>query len=280
MIIHLENGRLGNLLFQYVGLKKIFPKNKLIFIGHNNLQDFFENIYENFSFIKIINQTFFRLLKFTIFVLIKIRLLGVIVESQNCKKYKIIIKKGLLRSIIVSHDNFFQHKNVISKINNPPLLKSIFLNRGLNWLYKKKINLKKKIVFIHIRRGDYLHYPLKEFAAVLDVNWYRQAIKLIKKNLRNPIFILMSDDKSYLKKIFKESSSVFISYNKPEIDLSIMSYCNAGILSPSSFSWWGAFYAKIRNKNNNYFIAPKYWIGHRSKKWFPKNFQTNWITYI
>lgn len=90
----------------------------------------------------------------------------------------------------------------------------------------------------------------------------------------------MSDDKYYLKKIFKESSSVFISYNKPEIDLSIMSFCNAGILSPSSFSWWGAFYAKIRNQNNNYFIAPKYWIGHRIYTWIPENFYTKWITYI
>jgi hypothetical protein len=280
MIIHIENGRLGNLLFQYVGLKKYFPKKKLIFIGCNNFQDFFDNIDANFFFIKISNQIFFRLFKLTIFALIKIRFLGVIVENPNYKNYKIIIKKGLLPSIIVSNDIFFQHKNIISKINNLPVLKSIILKKGLKWFYKKKINLKKKIVFIHIRRGDYLQYPSKEYPAVLDINWYKQAIKLIKKKLRNPIFILMSDDKYYLKKIFKESSSVFISYNKPEIDLSIMSFCNAGILSPSSFSWWGAFYAKIRNQNNNYFIAPKYWIGHRIYTWIPENFYTKWITYI
>ena len=83
-----------------------------------------------------------------------------------------------------------------------------------------------------------------------------------------------------LKDVFKETSSIFISNNESEIDLSIMSLCSDGILSPSSFAWWGALYAKNYNQNDNYFIAPKYWAGHRMKKWFPKNFHSEWITYV
>ena len=30
MILHIENGRLGNQLFQYIGLKKYFPKDKIM----------------------------------------------------------------------------------------------------------------------------------------------------------------------------------------------------------------------------------------------------------
>lgn len=136
------------------------------------------------------------------------------------------------------------------------------------------------IVFVHFRRGDYLQYPSKEFPAVLDISWYERTMKLMKKNLSNPIFILMSEDQHYLKNIFRNSRSIVISNNKLEIDLSIMSLCSAGILSPSSFSWWGAFYAKIFNKSNNFFIAPKYWIGHRIKKWKPENFYAQWIKYV
>ena len=90
----------------------------------------------------------------------------------------------------------------------------------------------------------------------------------------------MGDDTLYLRSVFKESKNLIISNNLPETDLSIMSLCSYGILSASSFAWWGAFYAKIYNKKRNYFIAPKYWIGHRSKKWLPKNFFSKWITYV
>jgi hypothetical protein len=281
MILNVENGRIGNLLFQYIGLKKYFPKHKLIFIGYLDLQQFFDNVDAYFFVIRSVNKFFFLFLRFIILFLAKIHFLGVIYENTNSKNYKIEVKKGLLWWIVVSHSIFFQHKNVVNQINNPPILKSKITNKGLNWLAKKKINLKKRVmVFAHFRRGDYLEYPSKEFSAVLDINWYKRAIKLIKKKLYNPIFILMSDDRHYLHDIFRNSKSILISSNKPEIDLSIMSLCSSGILSPSSFSWWGAFYAKISNINNNYFIAPKYWIGHRSKKWLPKKFQTKWITYI
>ena len=59
-----------------------------------------------------------------------------------------------------------------------------------------------------------------------------------------------------------------------------MGLCSHGILSASSFSWWGALYSKNFNKNKNYYIAPKFWVGHRLKKWIPNNFFTNWITYV
>jgi len=91
----------------------------------------------------------------------------------------------------------------------------------------------------------------------------------------------MGDDDFYLREVFKESKNLIISNNLPEIDLSIMSLCSYGILSPSSFAWWGAFFAKIHNKKCNYFLAPKYWIGHRSKKWIPKkNLLSKWIIYV
>ena len=281
MILHVENGRIGNLLFQYVGLKKYFPKHKLIFIGYVYLQEFFDNVDAKFFIIKNVNKFFFHILKLTFIFLTTIRFLGVIFENANSKSYKINIKRGLLWWILVSYKNTFQHKDVIKQINNPPVLKSIIIKKGLNWLEKNIIDFKRRmIVFVHFRRSDYLQFPSKELPAVLDISWYERTMKLMKRNLDNPIFILMSEDQNYLKNIFRNSSSIVISNNKPEIDLSIMSLCSSGILSPSSFSWWGAFYAKISNINNNYFIAPKYWIGHRSKKWLPKKFQTKWITYI
>jgi len=92
----------------------------------------------------------------------------------------------------------------------------------------------------------------------------------IKNRVKKPIFVIVGDDTFYFRDAFKESKNLIISNNLPETDLSIMSLCSYGILSASSFAWWGAFYAKNHNKKDNYFIAPKYWGGHRSKKWISK----------
>ena len=45
------------------------------------------------------------------------------------------------------------------------------------------------------------------------------------------------------------------------VDLAIMSLCEAGICSNSSFSWWGAYLIKDRKK----VIMPRYWYGWKQK---------------
>jgi hypothetical protein len=281
MILHLENGRLGNQLFQYIGLKKYFPKHRILNIGCENLQQSFDKVEITFLSMKKIYKSVFTLLKLLIIFLTKIRFLGKIYEETNSENFKINTKRGILWKVFVCFDCYFQHKDVIETIIDYPILKTQTHKKGLNWLNEKKIDPKKDIiVFVHIRRGDYLNYPSREFPAVLDLNWYNRAMSLIRENLHNPVFILMGDDQQYLKDFFKETNSIFISNNDSKIDLSIMSFCCAGILSASSFAWWGAYYAKTSNQNNNYFIAPKYWVGYRKKEWFPKNFHSKWITYL
>jgi hypothetical protein len=90
----------------------------------------------------------------------------------------------------------------------------------------------------------------------------------------------MSDDLFFIRKNFKESNFLIISDNKTEVDLAIMSMCSHGVLSPSSFSWWGAFFARSQKKTSSHFIATKFWVGHRKNKWHPSNFYTNWLNYI
>ena len=89
----------------------------------------------------------------------------------------------------------------------------------------------------------------------------------------------MSDDKYYLKDIFKESQTMYISENNLQIDLSIMSLCRYGILSASTFAWCGAYYANLDKNNKNFFVAPKYWENHRSKK-ITEDYLANFINYI
>jgi len=191
------------------------------------------------------------------------------------------VRRGLLLNIYVADSVYFQHQDCIKDIVNPPILKKTLLRLAREWLKKKNIfSYQKRLVFVHIRRGDYLFWPSIKFSAALHLTWYKRAMLKISNKINKPIFILMSDDPFYIRKNFKESNVLIISNNKAEVDLAIMSMCSHGVLSPSSFSWWGAFFARSQKKNSSHFIATKFWAGHRQNKWYPSYFYTNWFNYI
>lgn len=280
MIIKFENGRLGNQLFQYCGIKEYFPRHKLVFFGFSDLKSLC-NIFDVF-FINV-NQSLLynKLLKKLIFLLSDIRIIGIITEVHHFKSYVIDVRKGIFWNIFLAKDLYFQHEKFIKKISSPPQIKLNHIKSAEQWIKKKNIFYKKfNLIFVHIRRGDYLFWPDTKFPAFLDLDSYKKNIERIKRKVKKPLFIIIGDNSSYLKKAFKESNELIISDNSSELDLSIMALCSHGVLSASTFSWWGAFYARDKIKDDNIFLAPKYWAGHRLKKWIPLYFYTDWITYI
>lgn len=125
---------------------------------------------------------------------------------------------------------------------------------------EKDIELKKSIeesnsVAIHLRRGDYVGSNHE----ICSIEYYKKAIELIEKKVKNPKYFIFSDDIEYAKEIFKDlKDKVFIighSGNKSYIDMQLMSYCKNNIIPNSTFSFWGAFLNKNKDK---IVIAPKY----------------------
>ena len=292
MIIFFEDGRTGNQLFQYIGLKKYFPRDKLVFIGFKELFQYFDKIDAYFlNKNKLMNWFLFILPRSILFFLANQRIIGSIIENDYClKESRVIVKKGFFSKIFIAKNIYFQHNDIIKKIQYPPLLKDYIHQKAFRWFQDKKINLNiSSLVFVHVRRGDYIKWPNKKFPALLEFEWYDRAMSLIKTKLKNPIFIIMSDDQNYIQNFFKESQSLLISNNNLEVDLSIMSMCSSGILSASSFSWWGGYYAHSLNwplewdpniNDHSIFIGPNHWGGYRMRQWFPSNFKVNWITYL
>jgi hypothetical protein len=281
MILFFEYGRLGNQLFQYCGFKKYFPNHNLIFFGCEDLKNSCNNLSVKFIDInKKLKKLPFHILRELFIFLANIRILGKITHS-NEKFFTINVRRGLLFNIYVAHSVYFQHRDCIKDIVNPPILKKNLLRLAREWLKKKNIFFyQKRLIFVHIRRGDYLFWPSIKFPAALSLTWYKRAMLKIRNKVNKPIFILMGDDLFFIRKNFKESNFLIISNNKAEVDLAIMSMCSHGVLSPSSFSWWGAFFARAQKKTSSYFIATKFWTGHRINKWHPSNFYTNWLNYI
>lgn len=113
-------------------------------------------------------------------------------------------------------------------------------------------------VSIHVRMGDYVDHPIHGGICTLD--YYQQAINIIKTKLINPQFFVFSDDMNWCEVNLKLKNAIYIKGNKGENsyrDMQLMSMCKHNIIANSSFSWWGAW---LNNSSDKIVIAPAKWF--------------------
>lgn len=119
--------------------------------------------------------------------------------------------------------------------------------------------LDKKIISIHVRRGDYVNRPLRQ--TICEMPYFKKAIKYFGKNRT---YLIVSDDIEWCKKRFVKGNFHFAENESPIVDLYLQSLCEHNIISNSSFSWWSAWLNKNPNK---IVIAPKKWFGVQMKSY-------------
>ena len=107
-----------------------------------------------------------------------------------------------------------------------------------------------------------------------QIKYIEKSINLIKSKVTNPKFFLWSNDLKGLNNYFPANEFTFVSTNKVDYDLFLMSQSKHSIVIPSSFNWWGAWLGKssksivIRPSNdhfsnfnvNNKDFWPKDWL--------------------
>lgn len=130
--------------------------------------------------------------------------------------------------------------------------------------------LQKNTVSVHVRRGDYL--VAEDCHPTCTLEYYKEALKQLKDI---DYVLIFSDDKEYIKNNFNEKNNIIINEDNDYIDLYLMSMCKHNIIANSSFSWWGAWLNKNKNKK---VFAPKIWFGksleqNNTKDLIPKNFK-------
>lgn len=117
-------------------------------------------------------------------------------------------------------------------------------------------------VSVHARRGDYVVDPkTHEYHGVCSPDYYRKAVEIIAKKVKNPVFYFFSDDIGWVKKNLKNKyKNVYVDWNNGDqsyIDMQLMSRCKHNILANSSFSWWGAW---LNQNPDKIVVAPKRWF--------------------
>lgn len=119
-------------------------------------------------------------------------------------------------------------------------------------------------VSMHFRRTDYT--KLQHVHPCQSLEYYNNALNKIEETVgKNYNLIVFSDDINWCKKQKFRKQPIFV--DKDDVtELYMMSLCDHNIIANSSFSWWGSYLNKNKNK---IVIAPKKWFGPNG----PKNWE-------
>jgi hypothetical protein len=283
MILFFKNGGLGNQILQYSGLQHKFPNQKIILFGFDTLEETLTGINAKVIGYASNNLILIGVLNRFCGLLCRLRLISYAIETVFEGAVKIQVQHGLIRRVIFVKSCFFQDAIADKVIPDSLALKAKLMeaaNVDLSALVGQKIKSYK--VFVHIRRGDYVSFPTKESPAVIPLRWYLENMDYFRNTIRNPIFVVCTDDIPYAEEAFSGIGDVFIFRGNVSLDFTVMSQCDSGILSASSFSWCAAFFSNRSRDNENLreYRAPEFWLGHKRDKWIPIRFKHNWLEYI
>ncbi len=154
----------------------------------------------------------------------------------------------------VSLQGYFQSekyfKHIESEIRDDFSFKDEILNPC-----KEMISTIENPISLHVRRTDYLTNSENHFN--LPLEYYKVALEHFSDD-RN--VIVFSDDPEWCKqqKLFSDDRFLVSESSDNRVDLCLMSLCDDFIIANSSYSWWGAWLSKNKDK---LVIAPTQWFG-------------------
>ena len=122
-------------------------------------------------------------------------------------------------------------------------------------------------VFVHVRRGDYVADARTASAhGVCSLEYYAQALALLRQRLDHPHLYLFSDDLAWAQRHlplegWRVSAVDSRRYETAALadvaDFDLMRHCRHAVMANSSFSWWAAF---LLQQADSLVIAPRQWF--------------------
>ena len=268
MIIARSAGRLGNQLFVYAALRKLNTQREtLVLVGFDDLIQNFPELLAESRHIPLPRKHWWRwasaekILKY----LGLLRLASVI--TLDSAKRRLVTSRGIL-PLALFNGGWCQDENLI----DPDIFHTLIHAGNSHPLVEKTgeesaltESSDDPVFFIHIRRGDYLTWPSPESPAALPESWYAEAMDRIHEIQPRARFLVFSDDDDYAEQFARGKSNTEAITASPRQTLVLMSRCTGGIMSASSFSWWGAQLASRQSRGP--FIAPLHWITWGERRW-------------
>jgi hypothetical protein len=176
------------------------------------------------------------------------------------EKYFLNFRESILKEFSFKNEKQYQNNSYYRYIlNNNVVAITVRQNRFNERNYSQTTNLflkKKSEIF------------LKK-----QIEYIRKAMIYFKNKIKNPKFLIWSNDFINLDKYF-DNTCLFVKNSKKYkdlIDLYLLTQCKYFIIAPSTFSWWGAWLSErkgkicVRPKNLNVSNNKDFW----PKEWKP-----------
>jgi hypothetical protein len=252
-----SNGRLGNQMFQYAGLRGIAANRGFDWVipPPENYGDSNYGLFDCFEMSTVEKNNFGFL------------------NAQSIQTGVFHFSEDLFNDCpdnINLHDHFTTQKyflNIEDTIRKDYTFKNSILEPC-----KEIISQFKHPIFLHVRRGDYAAHT--DAHPLIPIEYYEKALKLFPEDSEVLVF---SDSIDWCKEqeFFQGDRFMLSEYSEtypqvadtlfgkqkskiPYFDLCMMTLCEGGILANSTMSWWGAWL--MENKKQP-IVAPKPWFG-------------------
>lgn len=184
-------------------------------------------------------------------------------KDKTIQEQSLLYDKSLLN---VKDDNYingyFQSEKYFKNIRDS-LIEQFTIKQGVSD-YTNKIKAaildSKNSCSIHIRRGDFINSINLNVHGACDLKYYIKAVNIVESKFKSIKYFIFSDDITWCKENLKLDNVVYVDSEEkrlPHEDIYLMSLCNHNIIANSSFSWWGAWLNKCKEK---IVIAPDKWF--------------------
>jgi hypothetical protein len=147
---------------------------------------------------------------------------------------------------------FWQQKNIFEEVIQ--YKKQIFeLNLQYNNIKNLNFNINANMVGIHVRGTDYLKHGT---LVNLNTQYYNLAIEKIYQEIKDPKFLVISDDLNYARKVLPEIEYTEFKGETAIQDFIAFKNCSHQIIANSTFSWWAA---QLNKNSSKLIISPDKW---------------------
>lgn len=255
-------GGLGNQIHQYAAALYFEKKYGVKFIFSIDFIGSFKSIHNGYELENVFNLNvnvnsspyFFRLLK-----IFFVKFLYFLAQKKIFSPF-ILTDHNRITNISSHHKLFYGYwhsKNILVDIRNElkgKLKFSLPINAKLS-MYSQLVS-KPNAVSIHVRKSDYLNSEHD----ICDIDYYINAIDIIKKKIGSPIFYIFTDDESWVLDNLCEvipNTTVVNAFKDSQsyLDMYLMSKSKNLIIPNSTFSFWSAYLSQDLEK----LIYPKRW---------------------
>jgi len=174
--------------------------------------------------------------------------------------------------------NDINFKNNLNNSNNFIIMDGYFQNCITQDNFIDEINILKKILFdnsyefvydecvIHVRGRDFIKLGWNN---ICNMQYYQKAIAIMNKQYNIKKYYIVTDDINYSEYILKKFKIEYEYYNSSSVeDFLFIGRCKYRILSNSTFAFWAS---ALGNNENNFVVAPRYWIPGVERKIYLKN---------